>query len=121
MPVDDDVLRSRIIQALMIYPRLSPSMLQVGIGTAVPSSMWRPTLERLILENVVLRTQLPVVTMTGRHKNCEILELSPDFRVMIEANVGAKINKVETIDTDDTPLVLASLQEREKILAETLI
>lgn len=53
VPTTDDLIRERIIHTLSIYPRISPSMLQVGIGTALSPKMWRPVFEKLISDGIV--------------------------------------------------------------------
>lgn len=52
----DELIRDRIIHTLTIYPKISPSMLQVGIGTALSPKMWRPVFEKLIADKIVQQT-----------------------------------------------------------------
>lgn len=54
---DENVLATKMIRCLKVYPRLSPSMLHTGIGPAIPSSMWRPVLELLIARHIVKQEQ----------------------------------------------------------------
>src|SRR5260370_32502321 len=53
-----EMIRQRILHVLSIYPKLSPSMLQVGIGTGMPPTLWRPILEQLVKDGAVDRYQL---------------------------------------------------------------
>jgi hypothetical protein len=69
-------LRSKIIHVLSVYPQLSPSMLQVGLGTSLPPNIWKPHLDELIEEGVILRTQRVVESPIGRAQNYVILELA---------------------------------------------
>jgi hypothetical protein len=71
-------LRSKIIHVLSVYPKLSPSMLQVGLGTSLPPNIWKPHLEDLIIEGVIIRNQKVVESPIGRTQNYVILELAPD-------------------------------------------
>lgn len=41
-------IETRILETLAIYPRLSPTMLQAGLGPALSPKLWRPALDRLI-------------------------------------------------------------------------
>jgi len=53
----EDMIRQRILHTLGIYPRLSPSMLQIGIGTGFPPALWHPVLERMVETGEVERSQ----------------------------------------------------------------
>lgn len=72
----DKVLRERILHVLGIWTRLSPSMLQVGIGPAMPPKIWHPVLNRLIEEGIVLREKQVARTPSGRDLEHTILMLS---------------------------------------------
>ena len=56
--VAEDMIRKRILHVLWIYPKLSHSMLQIGIGTGFPPALWHPVLERLVKEGLVRRHQV---------------------------------------------------------------
>lgn len=56
VPATDDLIRERIIYVLTIWPKISPSMLQVGIGTALSPKMWRPVFDKLIRDRIVQQT-----------------------------------------------------------------
>lgn len=51
------MVRQKILHTLSIYPKLSHSMLQIGLGTSFPSSLWRPVLDQLISEGQVISVQ----------------------------------------------------------------
>lgn len=59
-------LRDKIIHVLSLYPYLSQTMLQVGIGPSIPPKVWKPLLERLITEKVVSREQFQADTPEGQ-------------------------------------------------------
>jgi hypothetical protein len=76
MPQERDYLwRERILHVLRIYPRISPSMLQVGIGPAIPASVWKPVMEQLIMENLIRRETIPLKGPSGRDNSYTILSL----------------------------------------------
>ncbi len=49
----DKDIRDRIVNLLTVYPRLSPSMLQIGLGTSLPPTIWRPILTDLINDGTI--------------------------------------------------------------------
>lgn len=66
----------RITHTLTIYPRLSNSMLQVGVGTSLPPSVWKPILQRMIDTGSVQRKQITAQTPDGRSQVYTILSLT---------------------------------------------
>lgn len=66
---------NRIIHVLKIYPKLSPTMLQVGIGTAISPAIWHPVLEAMLEDRVVDKKQEQHKTKTGRIQVYTILSL----------------------------------------------
>ena len=57
--VTEAMIRQRILHTLEIYgPKLSPSMLQIGIGTGFPPALWHPVLARMEAAGEVARTQV---------------------------------------------------------------
>ena len=47
--VQDDFVRERIIALLTVYPILSPSMIQIGLGSSLPTFVWRPVFDRMLI------------------------------------------------------------------------
>lgn len=72
----EQMIRDKILHVLKIYPRLSPSMLQVGLGTALSSSIWKPVLRQLIADGEVLETNQRAETPTGRQQVYTVLSLA---------------------------------------------
>lgn len=70
--------REKIIHVLTVWPRLSPSMLQIGLGTGLSSRLWRPILETLITEGIVIREEVTARSPIGRDQSYTILSLNPD-------------------------------------------
>lgn len=69
-------LKKRIVHTLEIYPKLSHTMLAVGIGTSVPSSLWREILEGLEEEGVVKIDHIVAQTPTGRMRTYALIQLA---------------------------------------------
>jgi len=65
LPIPDQV-RIRILTIFQHYPKISPSMLQVGIGPQIAPRDWHPVLESLILENAIERLYYTGSSPTGR-------------------------------------------------------
>jgi hypothetical protein len=68
-------ISSKITHILSIYPRLSPTMLQVGIGTGISPSIWHPVLEGLIERGKVDKTQVMSQSPKGREQTYTIISL----------------------------------------------
>lgn len=76
VPVDPVVdITERILHTLMYYPKISPTMLQVGIGTTIAPNLWKPVLEQLILDNAVVRTYNTIEGPGGRYRTLIVLQL----------------------------------------------
>jgi len=69
-------IRDQIIFCLELYPCLMPSMLQVGLGTATPSVLWKAILEELVLEGIVCRTEVPLTSPRERRQTYTLLHLA---------------------------------------------
>jgi len=67
-------IRARIIHMLSVYPILSPSHIQQGMG--ILPGTWKPILEKLITEEVVSRSHRVAETPTGRQQTYTLLELT---------------------------------------------
>lgn len=59
-------LQERIVHVLTVYPCISPTMLQAGIGPSVKPEMWRPILEDLIAAGIIIREIDARTTPAGR-------------------------------------------------------
>jgi len=71
----EEMIRLRILHTFTIYPKLSPSMLQIGIGTGYPPALWHPVLESLIAAGIVSRTQVQATNpVSKRDQTYTILE-----------------------------------------------
>lgn len=76
---DDDFeqrIEYRIKHILTIYPCISPSMLQIGLGSGIPADLWKPVLDKLVERGVVQKTFVAAVTPNGRQQTVTVLKLS---------------------------------------------
>lgn len=60
-------IRERILHVLCVYPILSPSMLQTGLGTSLSPVSWRPVLDCLMREGLVKQSTTVKLTPSGRN------------------------------------------------------
>jgi len=80
--IDDGVyrelqlLRERILHSLEIFPFLSSSMIHMSIGTSTPRGLWKPVLERLVEDGVVLVTEIFATTPNNRTQTYTIFHLA---------------------------------------------
>lgn len=72
---NEQTIRDKIVHILSIYPKLSHSMLQVGIGTSMPPGIWKPVLLKMIGEGIIENTSRSTSTPTGRVQAYTILSL----------------------------------------------
>lgn len=70
-------IRERILFTLSIYPKVSPTMLQVALGTSTRPAVWHPVLNQLIEDGLVDRTQVrpPTPAPSGRDQVYTIIQL----------------------------------------------
>lgn len=72
---DEGMIRKKIIHVLTIYPKISVTMLQMGIGTSQAPKVWKPVLEAMIKEGSVKRQIISSVTPLERAQTYTILSL----------------------------------------------
>ena len=70
------MIRDKILKVLEIYPRISPSMLQIGIGSSLPTHVWHPILNDLLEDGVVKCDELVSLSSSGRNQIYKILHLA---------------------------------------------
>lgn len=73
----DEVIKDRLLHVLTIYPRISPSMLQVGIGTAISPKMWHPVMKALREQGIVVEEETAAKAPNGRDLNYKHLSVAP--------------------------------------------
>ncbi len=50
-----ELFKNYIIHILTVYPGISPTMLQVGMGPTAKAGWWKPILEEMIEDKIVAR------------------------------------------------------------------
>lgn len=73
---DADALREKIVHLLKIYPIISPTMLQGGLGPYVKPKVWRPVLEQLIDEGIIEQRQETHLSPGGRYNVHNMIQLT---------------------------------------------
>ena len=75
----EKTIRAKIIHVLSIYPKISISMLQVGMGTSLMPALWKPVLNQMIADKTVIQDRKTFLTPTERQQGYTILSLgNPD-------------------------------------------
>lgn len=72
----EDTIRAKIIHILKIYPIISHSMLQIGLGSSLPPAIWRPVLYKMISDEEVMEDHLFMASPTGRQQTYTQLRLA---------------------------------------------
>ncbi len=63
----EDKIAFKILYVLDIYPIISPTMLQAGLGPQIPAHHWRPILEDLIIQGEIIRKSVTRKSPSGRN------------------------------------------------------
>jgi hypothetical protein len=77
------LIKAKIMYTLSVYPKISPSMLQVGIGPSTQPAIWRPILDDLIKDGLISREAVEKNTPTGRFNRHEVLSLTDTGRLLV--------------------------------------
>lgn len=70
-------IKEQILHVLKVYPGISPSMLQVGIGSHVKPAKWKPILAKLVDAKTVVRIERAFQTPSNNHRTYVKLVLHP--------------------------------------------
>lgn len=70
--VSTEEVREKILHVLSIYPKISPSMLQIALN--IKSAIWRPVVDTLVEEGLIKRSSLISPTPGGRHQSYIVLK-----------------------------------------------
>jgi hypothetical protein len=97
-----NIIQAKILYTLSIYPRLSASMLQTGIGPAIPPAIWRPVLEGMIAKNWIQETQINRRDPGGRANSPKILSLTALGLTMVPNDDGPDIEGENISDESAT-------------------
>ena len=74
-PLLAEDIATKILHILSIYPIISPTMLQGGLGPSMKPAQWRPVLAHLIENGKVVETQEATQTPTKRYNTYAKLSL----------------------------------------------
>lgn len=82
MPLHDpesskNTIEEKILFVFEHFPRISPSMLQITVGSGLPTAVWHPVLEDLISREEVYRYQKRVRNPKGRTQLITVLSRHP--------------------------------------------
>jgi len=80
-------IQAKILYTLGIYPKLSRSMLQTGIGPAISPVIWTPVLEDMIHRRLVQETTINVKGVGGRANSPKILSLTEDGLMLVPEDI----------------------------------
>lgn len=70
-------IEERILFVLSVYPTISPSMLQISLGSGLPTKMWHHVLDKLIQERKVFRGSTARTRPNGRQQTLQFISLFP--------------------------------------------
>lgn len=62
-----DEIEAKILHLLKIYPIISPTMLQGGLGPNLKPALWRPIFEDLLKSGRIVESSDPQMTPAGRY------------------------------------------------------
>ena len=72
---DTEDIATKILHLLSIYPIISPTMLQGGLGPQMRPAQWRPVLAQLIEDKKVIESQKSMMTPNDRYNTYSRLSL----------------------------------------------
>lgn len=75
------VIEEKILHIFETYPIISPSMLQITLGSSLPTTIWKPILEALIQDKKLYRFTKLTTTPGGRQQVAQIISKDPEPEV----------------------------------------
>lgn len=69
----EEVIKNKILFILSNFPKVSPSMLQIGLGSGLLTSVWHEVLEKMIADKIIFRYHKSVTSPTGRTQNQTVI------------------------------------------------
>jgi hypothetical protein len=82
----EQTIRDKIVHVMSIYPRISVSMLQIGVGTSLMPALWKPLLAKMIQDGQILEERKTYRTPSDRQQSYTILSLNPDYKATATTN-----------------------------------
>ena len=74
-------VRERIITLLTIYPIISPSMLQIGLGSSLPTLVWRPVFDSMVSAGEIVEDLIEGPSTDSRQRPFKTVALAPHMKV----------------------------------------
>lgn len=71
-----DQLKEKIKHILTIYPCISHTMLQAGIGPQIGPKVWRPVVSEMIAQGEIVQEEISTTSPSGRYITYVRLKLS---------------------------------------------
>lgn len=104
-----DLIRARILHTLDIFPALSGSMIHIGLGTSTPTSLWRPILENLVADGIVVKLEVASRTPLDRNQTYTLYHLpknsyipSADIQLVNHPNHPSQPNLASHVSQDNS-------------------
>lgn len=69
-------LEEKILHTLRIWPFISQSMLHVALGTATPTSLWKPIFQKLVDDGIIKQTQVSGMSPKDRAQTYTVFHLA---------------------------------------------
>lgn len=74
-------VRERIITLLSIYPTISPSMLQIGLGSSLPTLVWRPVFDEMVSAGEIVEGLIEGPPTDSRQRPFKTVALASHMKV----------------------------------------
>lgn len=78
----EQAIADKIMGILELFPKVSPSMLQISLGSGIPVDVWKPVLEKLITSGDLYRYNITALKPSGRMQSVAVISTSPDDGTM---------------------------------------
>lgn len=79
-----EIIRDKIWHVLDLFPTISPSMLQISLGSGITAAMWKPVLDKLVQEEEVYRYEKLSVSPGGRSQMVTCISSLPNPNPLTE-------------------------------------
>ena len=80
-PIDlnptEELIRTKLVHTLSMYPGISRAMLQVGIGPSVSPAMWDPVFDKMVAGKQIVVEQETAESPAGRMQSYKHIRLAP--------------------------------------------
>lgn len=108
------ITRQKITHLLRVYPAISATAIQTGIGTSQSPKLWRPLLQEMINEGIVKETKVNVVSPHERHQVHAVYHLASfdyegyrhNLAMQDKAERQAKLDAKQAPQAPQTPSTL---------------